>query len=77
MLSKFIKGNVYVFTKKKFIKDMGKKKYQKKKGLNWVDKINGGIVKINGSNVGNIHGYSVDPDWCKCISNKNNKSKEI
>ena len=61
MSKKFVKGNIYVFTKKKFLK-MG---YGKR--LEWVKKINGRQVTITGKYDGYVDEFIVDPEWCKCI----------
>ena len=61
MSKKFVEGNIYVFTRKKFLK-MG---YGKR--LGWVKKINGRQVTITGKYEGYVNEFIVDPEWCKCI----------
>lgn len=63
MSKRFEVGKKYVFTKKKYIRDMGKKTYKIYKS--WVDKCNGRIVIINSPSVGDICGYSINSKWCK------------
>lgn len=72
----FREGFKYVFTKKKFLKDAGHRRYMGTYTKPWVDVCNGQVVKVIGSlegyagteNIGNeiVH-YSVIPEWCKCI----------
>lgn len=59
----------YVFTKKKFLKDMGHREYAQTFTKHWVDECNGQIVEIVNSlegEVGEVE-YIVIPKWCKCI----------
>ncbi|MEG1256653.1 hypothetical protein [Clostridium sp.] len=65
MSKEFIKGNTYVFTKKKFLKTEGRKTYKISK--DWVDGCNGSeVVVLNESN-SITRGYFISPEWCKCI----------
>jgi len=67
-LNEFIKGNIYVFTKKAFVKNMGKAEYRKAKA--WVDECNGQKVKFGfeeDSYLGDCKGFGISPEWCKCI----------
>jgi hypothetical protein len=60
-----MKQTILIFTKKKFIKDMGKESYKKNKS--WVNKCNGGIVKFNSERQEYITGkidYMVLKQWC-------------
>lgn len=61
-LNNFIKGNTYVFTKEKFLEDIGKAKFNP-----WIDLISGCEVEIVDEFRGMVNGYLVVPDWCKCI----------
>jgi hypothetical protein len=61
-------GLKYVFTKKKFIKGLGKKEYRDSK--HWVDSINGNEVEAMGSDDGKIAEYFISSNWCKCIGKK-------
>jgi hypothetical protein len=72
MAKQFIKGNVYVFTKKNYIKSEGKKDYIKA-SKPWVDDMNGRIVIINNKSSGSIGQWRTAPGWCKCIKNNNSK----
>jgi len=74
MSKQFIKGNVYVFTKKKFTKHMGKKELQitRRTGQSWVDEVNGNEVEN-----GNISCYGILPKWCKCIKNNPKFKSEV
>lgn len=67
----FRPGLIYVFTKKKFIKDMGKSKYKTNKC--WVDKCNGQIVEVVNVKFGTAIGTDVHIDWCKCIGRSERK----
>lgn len=61
----FQPGLVYVFTTKRYLKDM---KYTSATKGGWAKRANGHIVKVEGKFEGTtIRGYSVSPDWCKCI----------
>ena len=76
MSKQFIEGNVYVFTKKKFLKDV--KKTQSKFNIKywvigWVNSINGNEVKIRSYINGSVGAMFVNPEWCKCIKNNNPK----
>lgn len=90
MSKQFVKGNVYVFTKKKLLKNMRKIYHNNRSSTRntWANEVNGNIVTV--SNAGNawvknygddacVKTYSVDPEWCKCIKNNNPKieSEEI
>jgi len=84
MSKQFIKGNVYVFTKKKYIQERRKRgdfsKFTTKFSLKgWVNSINGNEITIEGIWTGKARGMFVSPDWCKCIKNNNPKveRKEI
>ena len=61
MSKKFVKGNIYVFTRKKFLK------MEYGKCLEWVKKINGRQVTITGKYDCYVDEFIVDPEWCKCI----------
>jgi len=69
MSKQFVKGNVYVFTNKKF--------NQRVPGISkismWPFEINGNEVTVSGKNDGKIGVYGVNPKWCKCIKNNNPK----
>lgn len=67
MAKHFIKGNKYVFSAKKFKKDMGKKTYKRSKW--WVNENNGREVTIESSITGECGYYLIIPEWCKCIKN--------
>ncbi|MCB2308864.1 hypothetical protein LGL08_20740 [Clostridium estertheticum] len=76
MSKQFVKGNVYVFTKKKYMKESCKT--NSKSFVNskiWVDQINGNKVTIDGNQYGSLGkmGMLVVPEWCKCIKNNNPK----
>ena len=70
MSKQFVKGNVYVFTKKKYIETSGSDYSDYK---TWVNMINGNKVTIdnrtNGS-AGKLEMFVI-PGWCKCIKNNN------
>ena len=53
----FNNNNVYIFTKKKYIKSEGRKKYLTNKDL--INKLNGRLV-INGI----INDIEIDRQWC-------------
>lgn len=53
----FNSNNIYIFTKKKYIKSEGKKKYIANKDL--INKLNGRLV-INGI----INGTEINRKWC-------------
>ena len=80
MSKQFIEGNVYVFTKKKYLEDRkkGGRKSDIKLSLKWVDSVNGNKVtvanKCSGS-VGKLKMF-VFPEWCKCIKNNNQIEKD-
>jgi hypothetical protein len=61
----FRPGLIYVFTKKKFLQDMGQGRYKGNKC--WVDKCNGQIVEVENATFGTARGSDVHIDWCKCI----------
>jgi|GEM_PF-5621602 len=71
MSKQFIKGNVYVFTTKKFMKvdePLGDKKGS------WITRLNGNkITTIHNSHDAYIEGFAMKPTWCKCIKNNNPK----
>lgn len=75
MSKQFIKGNVYVFTKKKFLEERSKRKSKAplKPNLIWVNMINGNEVTFKDNFSGEIRGLSVYAEWCKCIKNNNPK----
>lgn len=78
MSKQFIKGNVYVFTKKKYIQERRKRsdysKFTTKFSLKgWVNLINGNEVTIEGNFTGKVNRMFVSSDWCKCIKNNNPK----
>ena len=80
MSKQFVKGNVYVFTKKRYMKDRCKtrsKSYVNSESKTWVDMINGNKVTIDGERAGSAGRleFFVHPDWCKCIKNNNPKIK--
>jgi len=84
MPKRFIKGNVYVFTKKKFMQERGKRSKDlrlaaKLFSKGWVNLINGNEVTIEGDWAGKVNEMFISPDWCKCIKNNNPKveRKEI
>jgi uncharacterized membrane protein len=62
MAKAFKEGKRYVFTTKKFCKDM------KEKPNDWVKECNGREVKIVNSDSGVIGHYDINPHWCKEIS---------
>ena len=68
MSKQFVKGNVYVFSKKAFLRAEGREdwgEYQK-----WVNHANGRVVEIWGEvNGGVLDCLVVIPRWCKCIKN--------
>ncbi|AGK99030.1 hypothetical protein [Clostridium pasteurianum] len=65
MANKFLPGLKYVFTKKNYIKRFGKKEYRDSK--RWVNRANGGKVKVASIFSGDVRGFLVSPEWCKCI----------
>ena len=72
MSKQFVKGNVYVFSKKAFLREERKRKYGRKNwehNKGWVNFINGRMVSIEDKLSGNIFGMSVFPQWCKCVEN--------
>jgi len=72
MSKQFVKGNVYVFTKKKYIAASGSSYPDSKI---WVDITNGNKVtfaNIHSGNAGKLEMF-VFPEWCKCIKNNNPK----
>ena len=73
MSKQFMKGNIYVFTKKNFLKSMGKKLYKDSfitKEASWVNLMNGNKVSIIYKYSAEVRGYLVNPEWCKCINEK-------
>ena len=80
MSKQFVKGNVYVFTKKKYLDDKRKNKLGLKSDTKdslrfWVKSINGNKVTVDGKLDG-VAGKTimfVVPKWCKCIKNNNPK----
>jgi len=83
MSKQSVKGNVYVFTKKKFMQDMCKDHSSAYVKLNfvgkWVNKVNGNVVTTLDGWEGRIKDFEVYAEWCKCIKNNNPKieSEEI
>lgn len=76
MSKQFVKGNVYVFTKKKYMKESCKTHSKSVINVNskiWVNIINGNEVIVNGKCSGNVGEMLVVPEWCKCIKNNNPK----
>jgi len=77
MLKEFVKGNVYVFTKKKCEKQV-KDEHSTCKG-GWINQANGRTVIVTGAYCGHINSKGktfvilVSVDWCKCIKNNNPK----
>jgi len=76
MSKQFVKGNVYVFTKKKYLDDKRKNKKLSeqltKDSLSfWVNSTNGKEVTMIGDSSGEAAGMTVFPEWCKCIKNNN------
>lgn len=67
MARKFVEGNTYVFSRKKFLKAVGPTRIT----LFWDKEINGREVIIvdsqNGLVPSGIVKYQVSPEWCKCI----------
>ncbi|MEG0133075.1 MAG: hypothetical protein RR851_10310 [Clostridium sp.] len=70
MSKEFIKGNTYVFTKKKFVKSEGRKIYKESK--DWVDECNGNKVINAEYQFGVIRYWSINPAWCKCVKVQSN-----
>lgn len=71
MSKQFVKGNVYVFSKKKFLARQNEKKFKyPKTELRWVNRANGHQVAVSNKFGGYANGFGVSPEWCKCISNK-------
>ncbi len=66
MSKQFVEGNVYVFTKKKITTGHKISKYS-----TWVNDVNGNQVKVTSKYMGLINGYTISPEWCKCIKNNN------
>jgi hypothetical protein len=76
MSNQFIKGNVYVFTKKKFMQERCKRGSKSDAKMNlklWVNRINGNEVTFGDNFSGEARGMLVNPDWCKCRKNNNPK----
>ena len=61
MSKKFVEGNIYVFTRKKFLK------FGYGKHVECAKRINGRKVTITKENEGYVDNYIIDPEWCKCI----------
>ena len=53
----FEEGKTYIFTKKKYIEQMGRKRYRDSR--NWVNKCNGRVVEN-----GFIGGFDIAKSWC-------------
>ena len=64
MSKQFIRGKKYVFTKKKFVKMMGKVHSEEKR---WVNGFNGKQVILHSQFIGVIEDVPIIPLWCKCI----------
>ncbi len=82
MSKQFIKGNVYVFTKKRYLADACKynsKSIAKLSLKIWGNRINGNEVTVDSNFSASVRGMFVCPDWCKCIKNNSPRieSKEI
>jgi len=75
MSKQFVKGNVYVFTKKKYLEDRCKyhPKSVVKQSLAWVNLVNGNEVEIENDRNGKARSMYIHPEWCKCIKNNNPK----
>lgn len=81
MAKQFVKGNVYVFTKEKYLQEKNKNKSSSKSEIKgylkgWVNSVNGNEVEILDSFNGDVRGMSVDVEWCKCIKNNNPIKKD-
>lgn len=83
MSKQFVKGNVYVFSKKAFLRDKRKKgcseiSWRESKG--WVNHINGREISVQDEFSGNVSEdfleYFVVPEWCKCIKNKTQQKEK-
>ena len=82
MSKQFVKGNVYVFTKKNYMKQQCKthsKSFAKLYLKKWVNSVNGNEVVVEDKWNGKTGMMIVSPEWCKCIKNNNPKveSEEI
>lgn len=75
MSKQFVKGNVYVFTKKKFLKERCKTQLKSSVNSNhgWPNKINGNEITMTGHYTGDAKEMLIVPEWCKCIKNNNPK----
>lgn len=66
----FREGFKYVFTKKKFIKDAGHRRYMET-SKPWADECDGRAVEVldckNGLIKTGEEPYRVNSEWCKCI----------
>lgn len=80
MSKQFVKGNIYVFTKKKYLED--KRKSKKSSDIGTKDSLRLWVNSINGNKVTTDDKWSgftgkmemfVAPEWCKCIKNNNPK----
>lgn len=67
--NKFKKNRVYVFSKKKYLKDiksLGEFELLDNLNDSWIDKIDGKVVqKILDGDIGICNGFFVSIDWCK------------
>ena len=74
MSKQFREGYVYVFTSKKFMQWIRKKKAEDRKAIKkltpWYKYINGMAVKVADENNGITKCFSIEPEWCKCIGKK-------
>jgi len=76
MSKQFVKGNVYVFAKKKFMEEKLKRSSKSDAQMSlkkWVNSINGNEITMTDNWSGNVAGMLVNPSWCKCIKNNNPK----
>lgn len=67
MCKQFVEGNVYVFSRKKYLQERRSKGRVKQDS--WPKKANGNIVIIDNADEGHCGflGYDVVPAWCVCI----------
>lgn len=65
----FKKGFIYVFSKEKFLKSMGHRRYVQTYTKPWVDECDGKTVEVVSNREGEVGEaeYGVIPEWCKCI----------
>lgn len=68
MAKEFKKDKNYVFTKKLFVKNMGRKSYKDAK--EWVNRCNGRIVVIENSLTSNVGVFGISPEWCKEVNDR-------